>query len=268
MAQNNRRRQLRRRKFSSTTGRVLAALVFCLPLTSIQADSWTATVDWAQRLELGPLVGGAVTATYAETGDRVSAGTEMMKIDPAPYLHEVHAAEARVESTLTDFESSRQHHERQEELYAIGSLSTVQLEDSEYARKRAESAHRLAQARLEQARYNLDMTTTHAPFDAWVIDKRVFVGQNLSTNQAIPVSYVVAPAGKYIATVTMPPETGGLLQIGTGAEVEVNGSKYAGKVTFPPLASPPDTGRMTISFSGKDLLLLPGTQVIVTINQP
>ena len=104
-------------------------------------------------------------------------------------------AEARAEATRVDYESSRQLHERQQELYDIGSLSTVALEESSYASIRMESAYRLARAELELARYNLDKTSMRAPFDAWIIDKRVFVGQSLSTKQIIPVSYVVAPVG-------------------------------------------------------------------------
>lgn len=246
---------------------IVVALVF-MPATPACAETLSATVDWAQRQELGPLVGGTVTATFAEIGDRVSTGMEMMRIDQTPYLYEVRASEARVESTGADFQSSRQHYDRQQELYEIGSLSTVQLEESGYALKRAESAHKLAQASLELARYNLDKTSTRAPFDAWVIDKRVFVGQNLSTSQAIPVSYVVAPAGLYIATIDTPLAVGEWPDIGTAVEIEVSGNVVTGKVTFPPLENPAGAGVLTVSFIAKDLLLLPGMRVNVTINRP
>lgn len=273
MSENTHRRQIQRKRAVCPICWIVATLLSCLSVTATRAEPWTATVDWAQQLELGPLVGGTVTATYAEIGDRVTAGMELMRVDPAPYLHEVQAVEAQVESTRADVESSRQHHERQEELYDIGSLSTVQLEDSGYSLKRMESAHRLAQARLEIARYNLDKTATRAPFEAWVIDKRVFVGQNLSTSQAIPVSFVVAPAGRYIAItntvqanavqeVTEP------VEIGRKVNVEINGKTYPGTVTFPSLSNPPAAGGMTISFSDDSLLLLPGTQVSVSLNQP
>ena len=268
MYQNTHGRQIQRKRGVCPVCWILATLLSCLSVTATRAETWTATVDWAQRLELGPLVGGTVTATYAETGDRVTAGMKLMTIDPAPHLHEVEASKARVESTGADVESSRQHYKRQEELYDIGSLSTVQLEDSGYALQRMESAHRLAQARLEIARYNLDKTATRAPFDAWVIDKRVFVGQNLSTSQAIPVSFVVAPAGRYIATTNAAHEIMELPEIGKIVEVEIDGKTYLGKVTFPPLSNPPGTGGVTISFSGENLLLLPGTQVSVSSNQP
>ena len=57
-----------------------------------------------------------VTAWFVDDGQACAAGQ---------LIAEVQAAEALVESTRADFESSRQHYERQEELYDIGSLSSL-----------------------------------------------------------------------------------------------------------------------------------------------
>jgi multidrug efflux pump subunit AcrA (membrane-fusion protein) len=192
---------------------------------------------------------------------------ELMQIDKSPYLHRVRASEARVESTRVDFESSRQHHDRQTELFDIGSLSTVQLEESSYALVRAESAHKLAKAELELARYDLDKTTTRAPFDGWVIDKRAFVGQSLSTSHIVPVSYVVAPAGEYIVMISPPPDTAMLATVGTLVEIEINGEIFAGKITFPRASGGTEPGQVTASFTADDKLILPGTRATVRISR-
>ena len=54
------------------------------PITSAWGEALTAVVDWGQRLELGPLVGGTVITANAEVGDRVGKGSELMQIDPTP----------------------------------------------------------------------------------------------------------------------------------------------------------------------------------------
>ncbi len=246
---------------------MLAACLIVFPFSAAWADTWAAITDWAQRLELGPLVGGTVSEAYVETGDRVTAGMELMQIDKSPYLHRVRASEARVESTRVDFESSRQHHDRQTELFDIGSLSTVQLEESSYALVRAESAYKLAKAELELARYDLGKTSTRAPFDGWVIDKRVFVGQSLSTSQIVPVSYVVAPAGEYIVMISPPPDTAMLATVGTLVEIEINGEIFAGKITFPRASGGTEPGQVTASFTAEDKLILPGTRATVRISR-
>jgi|GEM_PF-207384 len=252
----------------SAAGRwILAACLILFPFSATWADSWTAITDWAQRLELGPLVGGAVSAAYVETGDRVTAGMELMQIDQTPYLHRVRASEARVESARVDFESSRQHYDRQTELFDIGSLSTVQLEESSYALVRAESAYTLAKAELELARYDLDKTTVRAPIDGWIIDKRVFVGQSLSTTQMVPVSYVVAPAGEYIAIISPPPDTAMLATVGTLVEIEINGEIFEGKIAFPRASGDTEPRQVTARFIAEDKLIHPGTRSTVRISR-
>lgn len=249
------------------TWMLISLMTFMFPITSAWGESLAAVVDWGQRLELGPLVGGTVITANAEVGNRVEKGSELMQIDPTPYGHRVAAAEARVESTRVDYESSRQRHERQQELYDIGSLSTVALEESSYTSIRMESAYRLAQAELELARYNLDKTSMRMPFDAWIIDKQVFVGQSLSTHQIIPVSYVVAPVGRYVATVTANTKDTARPPVGTEVEVAINGTARTGTVSFPRESIRLEAGQFTVEFTDEDLLILPGTPARVIINR-
>jgi len=253
--------------FGMRTWMLISLMTFMVPITPVWGETLTAVVDWGQRLELGSLVGGAVITANAEEGDRVDKGSELMQIDPTPYRHRVAVAEARVEATRVDFESSRQLHERQQELYDVGSLSTVALEESSYASIRMESAYRRAQAELELARYNLDKTSMRAPVDAWVIDKRVFVGQSLSTNQIIPVSYVVAPVGRYVAIVAANPDDTVHPLVGSEVEVEINGTAHTGKVSFPRESVKLEVGQFTVEFTDEDLLILPGTPARVIIHR-
>ena len=165
----------------------IISLSLLLFTTSARGETLQATVDWAQTFELGPLVGGTVVSTSANVGDRLDQGGELMRIDPAPYQHQIIISEAQVKSAESLYESARQAHQRQQELFDIGSLSTVALQESSYAVTRAESDYRLARAKLDIARHDLAQTILKTPFDAWIIDKRAFVGQNLSTQQTIPV---------------------------------------------------------------------------------
>jgi membrane fusion protein (multidrug efflux system) len=84
------------------TWMLISLMTFIFPITSAWGESLAAVVDWGQRLELGPLVGGTVITANAEVGNRVEKGSELMQIDPTPYGHRVAAAEARVESTRVD----------------------------------------------------------------------------------------------------------------------------------------------------------------------
>ena len=245
----------------------ISAMTLMLSVTPARGETLAAVIDWGQRLELGPLVGGTVISTHGEVGDRVAGGSELMRIDPVPYEYKVAAAQARVEAARVNHESNRQQYERQQELYDIGSLSTVELEESSYASIRADSAYRLAQAELDLARYNLDKTSTRVPFDAWIIDKQVFAGQNLSTRQVIPVSYVVAPVGRYVATVTAPPGFAAAPPAGLEVEVEVKGVSHSGKVSFPRESTRLVAGKYTVEFTDKNLLILPGTPASVTIRR-
>ena len=239
----------------------LAFLLWLAWVLPVYGEPIGAIVDWADRLELGPVVGGTVVYIGATVGDRVQKGDDLMRIDPIPYEHTVAMREAELKASKARYESEQQEYLRQQELYEIGSLSTVSLQQSELKLTHAESDYLLAEAQHKLALYKLNQAHLKAPFDAWVIEKRVTVGQNLSTRQAIPISFVLAPFGSYIAvakfdnSVNLPP-------IGSEVRVEVNGEEYTGKTLFPHVSNEQVTLRIQFSH---DSLILPGTRANIVV---
>ncbi len=174
------------------------------------------TVQWARRVELGLGVSGTIKTVAVEAGARVAKGQVLVALDDTPFKAEFDQARADRDEAARDYKQAQQLFERTV-------LSTVELENAKLKSVRA-------QAKYAQAKYQLDRSHIVAPFDAWVLEMRAQVGQNVVNALEARPLVVLAAAGEYQVQLRVPAATLDRLKIGQAANVTVGGKSYAGRV--------------------------------------
>ncbi len=199
------------------------------------------TVQWARRVELGLGVSGTIKTVAVEAGARVAKGQVLVALDDTPFKAEFDQARADRDEAARDYKQAQQLFERTV-------LSAVELENAKLKSVRA-------QAKYAQAKYQLDRSRIVTPFDAWVLEMRAQVGQNVVNALEARPLVVVAAAGEYIARTRVSGSVLERLAPGAAATVTVAGKSYPGKVHA--LALEPGKGdehEVTVAFNAAERL--------------
>ncbi len=216
----------------------LLVLTFVFAVTAYGADG---TVQWARRVELGLGASGAIKTVAVEAGARVAKGQVLVALDDTPFKAELDQARADRDEVARDYKQAKQ-------LFDAKVLSTVELENAKLKSVRA-------QAKYAQAQYQFDQSRIVAPFDAWVLEVRAQVGQNVVNALEARPLVVLAAAGEYLVRTRVAGPVLERLAPGAAATVTVAGKSYAGKVRA--LALEPGKGdehEVTVAFNTAERL--------------
>lgn len=150
-----------------------------LPISAVQSQVLSDQVAKGEPLMLTVGVSGEVAAVMVGPGDRVNKGDVLLRLNQSVFKAKLQAASLLVELRKSQANLLESDYERQQELYAEGSLSTVQLEEIEAAwlQARAMLSDALAEKVLAQRR--LALTEINAPSDGEVIAV-AYVGQRVN----------------------------------------------------------------------------------------
>lgn len=88
----------------------------------------------------------------------------------------------------------------------------------------------MARATVSTAKYKLAHSQIVAPFDGWVLQRKVEVGQSIISTQQAQILLVVAASNSYIARTRVPGKEMTKLKPGTDVKVKVGSKIYKGKV--------------------------------------
>jgi membrane fusion protein (multidrug efflux system) len=145
----------------------------------IDAIVATGGVEAMQQIALRPDVDGRVVELLFREGQRVAAGTPLVKIDDAELV-------AQVERARADRDLARQALERTRQLVADRAAAAADLE-------RAEATQRVAQASLDLLELRLSRTVVRAPFAGVIGQRRVSVGDYVNTQRELLMLQTVSP---------------------------------------------------------------------------
>lgn len=146
------------------------------------------SVEPLRTLTVRPYVAGPVVAVHPAlvVGGQIPAGEAILEIDPRDFELAVATAEAALEAAQADLELERGNAAVAKKEWELLSATYETDESSKslalrepFVRRR-ESDVRSAQARLDQARLDLERTKVLAPFDALVTAENVEVGTTVN----------------------------------------------------------------------------------------
>ena len=155
------------------------------------------TVRPSAEVDIIPQVGGKVVWIDPgfQSGGRVAAGQTLFRIEEEDYLYRVREAEAELEAKRVELLKAREKAEVARTEYAQFS---GRLADGDAAErqanpltlrepqlKAAEAAFDREEARVAEAKLALSRTRVRAPFDGYVRDEAVDLGQFLAAEQAV-----------------------------------------------------------------------------------
>ena len=220
------------------------------------AETLEARLQWAQRVALGTPVSGMIAAVDAEPGQRVEEGQVLLRLDARPLRARVAGLEAELVGKRHDRDEARRELERTQELYERTLLADRDLSLAGIALANAEAALKTTEARLAQARWELEYSEIRAPFAAWLLRRQAEPGQTVISNLQAEPLLVVARAGVMLARAMVGAERLPALAPGQALTVTVAGRAYPGRVRR--IALEPDaSGRYAVDVrfdSGEGLL--------------
>jgi HlyD family secretion protein len=152
----------------------------------------TGTLNALIQVAVGTQVSGVVTDLMADFSSLVHKGQVIAQIDPTPWLTNLKAAEAALESAKVTQANAKVVYQRNLALWKAELLSQNDLDTAELASKVADANLDKAQADLETAHTNLDYCTIKAPVDGVVVARLVDVGQTVAASFATPSLFSIA----------------------------------------------------------------------------
>ncbi|WP_376695094.1 efflux RND transporter periplasmic adaptor subunit [Wenzhouxiangella sp. EGI_FJ10305] len=138
-----------------------------------------------ERADLAFLHSGLLAERLVARGESISAGQALAILHNPALMPGVSGAEARVRELDEQFERLERETQRLTNLHERGLVSTDELDRVRAQRNATREARGQAQARLEEARDQLDEATLRAPFSGRVAALPVEPGQFVSPGQTI-----------------------------------------------------------------------------------
>ena len=203
-------------------------------LLTADAAAWAAEVngrlEWAQRVVLGVPVSGVISEVSVQPGDRVEAGSALLKLDARGFQARVLAAKAKVEGLRPAHDEAQRELERAEELYERMLMSDHELMEAKIAFGRADAEFRRAEAELVDAEMALQYSEIRAPFPAVVLLRHGQVGQTVANQLQSVALLELAEAGRMAAQAQVGYAQVTRLKKGAKVAVSTGGKRYDGVV--------------------------------------
>lgn len=203
---------------------------------SIQASG---IIQPSTRVDIGVQVTGQVRSLNVGLGQKVKEGDLLATIDPSIATNELHEKEASLAQQredlklkYMDLDLAQKDLKRQKFLLSQDATARVEVEESEFKVKRAQSAINALNAQLQQSQAAVDSAQTKllytqikAPITGDVINIATQPGQTLVASQQAPTLLTLAKMDTMVVTAQIP-------------EVDIAQIKVGQKVYFTTLGEP------------------------------
>lgn len=197
-------------------------------LSSGPSISGTLAADREARLRAE--VAGAVLQTFADAGQRVSAGTVLARIDDSAVRDAAISARSAVTQATVAAQQAERELQRARSLSSAGAIAERDVEGAERANLSAQAGLADAKARLSSAEKNLRNTQVRAPFSGIVAEKSVSPGDIVAPGAAM---FTVIDPRSLRVEASVPAVALGEIRVGAPVIFTVNGAdrELTGKIT-------------------------------------
>ncbi|RKZ06281.1 efflux RND transporter periplasmic adaptor subunit, partial [bacterium] len=140
----------------------------------------TGNIDPWQQVEVTPNISGKVAKIYVDAGDTVKQGEILAKLDTEATELQLEQAEAGLAIAKSNLKDAELNWKRMQNLKAKGSVSEQQYEKVQLAYNAASAQLKQAQAALDLARYQLDVSIMKAPFAGVIASRNLNEGEMIN----------------------------------------------------------------------------------------
>jgi RND family efflux transporter MFP subunit len=205
------------------------------------------TVVKLEQIRTGPAISGSLTPekqatlrsemsgpvlqTFAEAGQRVSAGQQLAQLDATVLRDQALSARSAVATAQNSYDIARREVTRSETLAQAGAIAERDLERARNALMTAQTQLSTSRAQLANIQKQLDKANVRAPFSGVVAQRQVSAGDVVSPGTAL---YTVVDPGSMQLEAAVPSEALSQVRVGLPVDFKVNGyptRSFAGRVT-------------------------------------
>jgi RND family efflux transporter MFP subunit len=148
-------------------------------------SEYVATLRSRDSAIVMPEVEGRITEIYAHSGDRVTAGTPLMQIDPAKQQATVKREVDTHAAQRADLDFKKKQYERTQALFEAGVVAKQDLDQAKSAYENSESTLQALDSEVAEQRVQLHYYKVVAPLTGTVGDIPVRVGDRVKTDTAL-----------------------------------------------------------------------------------
>ena len=189
------------------------------PVPIPDASEYLATLKSRHSTTLNPQVEGQVTQILVKSGDRVTAGTPLIQIDPLKQQAMVGSQEAARAAQLANVQFTQSQWERVKELYDAGVVSKQDFDQAQTNLDMAKQQLKSLDAQVRQQQVELHYYRVVAPTDGLVGDISVRVGDRVTTSTLLTT---VDKPGSLEVYVNIPVERSKDLKLGQTVQLLEN----------------------------------------------
>jgi RND family efflux transporter MFP subunit len=205
------------------------------------------TVVRSEQIRTGPALSGslmpersatiraemsaAVIQTYAEAGQRVSAGQPLAQLDAAVLRDQQIAARGALTTAQSSYDIAQRELARNNTLEKAGAIAERDLERSRNALVSAQGQLATARAQLANVNKQLDKASVQAPFSGVVAQRQINAGDVVSPGTAL---YTVVDPGSMQLEASVPADALTQVRVGMPVEFRVTGyptRTFSGRIT-------------------------------------
>ncbi|MCX8027547.1 MAG: efflux RND transporter periplasmic adaptor subunit [Thermodesulfovibrionales bacterium] len=232
-------------------------------------------IEASATISLKSQVNGQVSEIYFKEGSYIKKGDLLITIDSRPFEYAVRLAEASLEKTTAQLQQAKRDLERYTTLLSEGYVTQSQYDQMVTYNKTLEATVKADTANLQNAKIQLSYCYIYAPVDGKIgsilIDKGNVIKANddkplAIINQIQPVYVAFSIPELYLDEIRDKFKKEGVKVMASATNN--NKTVYTGQLTFIDNAVDKTTGtiRMKARFDNKDLSMLPGQFMNVSIN--
>ncbi len=189
-----------------------------------------AKLHWVRKVVMSTPISGVVSSVKVQVGEYVMKGQVLVQLDNRLLSANVVAQKAELKQALNSRDEAQHELGRTQALYDMTSLSDHDLKLAIIDRDAQEAGYQEARAALLQAELDLEYSAVRAPFNAWVINRQVEVGQTVVSRQSVVPLVVLAEAGRMVARAKVSAAKAEKLRKGRDVGVTIDGKTYKGKI--------------------------------------
>ncbi|WP_336959652.1 efflux RND transporter periplasmic adaptor subunit [Sphingobium aquiterrae] len=169
------------------------------PTVTVAAPLQRNVVDWdeyvgrfeaPEDVQVMPRISGQVTAINFRAGVEVPKGTLLFQIDPRPYRAALEQARAQVARSQAAVANAQSELRRADDLRKFQAVSQEEYETKLAALRTAQADLNAARAAVDARALDLDFTAVRAPISGRVSDRRVAVGDYVTSGETLLTTVV------------------------------------------------------------------------------
>ncbi len=154
--------------------------------------SSTGTLSAVTTVQVGAQVTGRVSKLYVDFNNKVKKGQLICELDKSVLQNQVYDAQNNVTRARLQYEQSDLDLKRTKFLLDQNFKTQNDMDVAQYNFNVAKSNMKSAESNLERAKLNLSYAEIFAPIDGTVIDRKIDLGQTVTSGFSTPTLFLIA----------------------------------------------------------------------------